>query len=81
MAIRARDFASEDAALEDLRRLLRATSALRPVSVADPVGRTAWWLVLDGEVVLVAPRPVAPTVAATRAQSVIRLLQRIAEKA
>ncbi|HEY0246794.1 MAG TPA: hypothetical protein VGC45_00910 [Gryllotalpicola sp.] len=75
LAYRTRDFATPEAALEDLEWLARRAPALKPVPVRD-VGQRhhSWWLSLDGEVVLVAAQPFSPSVAVKRAYTAARAL-------
>lgn len=57
VAIRARGFDTADAARRDAPRVLARVSELRPVYVRDVgAGHLGWWLALDDEPVLVAPR-------------------------
>ncbi len=81
LALRARDFPTRQAALRDIRRVLRRVSELEVTDVYDSANlRRGWWLSLDGEVMIVAGRPTKPSDSGRDARRVVAALGRLAGK-
>jgi hypothetical protein len=74
LAIRTRDFATEDRARRDAQELVARAHSLRPVMVTDGRRRHGWWLVLDDQPVLVSAFPVSPSRMPLQSRFVIQAL-------
>jgi len=56
-----------------------AVGDLMVVPAHSPEGRMAWWLTLDGDVVLVAARLASPSTAARQGLTALRLIHGLAQ--
>lgn len=77
VGLRARDFRDLAAAQRDVRKLLDKVRRLKVVYVADQEDHRAWWLTLDGEVVIVAASATKRSDVERQARSAVYGLRRI----